>query len=105
MSDVFIVCGESGEYSAWTHWVVRAFTTEAGAQAFVDAAQAYVAGNPPAEAYPFYTGSAEYEAWLVRAAAWIKARRDYFTLNTYDTKMDDGVIYSIEQVPMGSEAP
>lgn len=108
MADAFVVCGESGEYSGWAHWVVRVLPSEADALAFVKAAEAYVKAAPfpfPPFAEPGQPGHAEYKEAMRAFAKRHAARKRYFAVNPYDTKMDDTVTYSIEQVPMGALAP
>lgn len=113
---IFVVCGESGIYSDWSHWTLKAFRTEAAARAYADRLDAYVAAQPrwagverPSGmrvTIPLDPGRTTY--WDIedttqatydeRRLDWDRERDAYFTANPYDTKMSHDAAYSVEQV-------
>jgi hypothetical protein len=116
---IFVVCGESGEYSDWAHWTLKAFRTEAAARAYADCLDAYVAAQPRWSGLdrpfgmrvtiPLDPGMTAY--WEVedttqptydaRRQEWWRDRDAYFTANPYDAKMSHDAAYSVEQVEWG----
>jgi hypothetical protein len=97
MNTIYLVMGESGEYSDWRQWPVRAFQTEAAADAHAAAATAWskerqeefvrrrqAIGPQPRYSFPL---SAEGEAWNERFRpiyAWYSSQH-----NPYDPDSDN----------------
>jgi hypothetical protein len=89
MDTIYLVMGESGEYSDWQQWPVRAFATEAAADAHAAAANAWnkeiqeeilrreaALGPRPTYSFPL---SDEGKTWIERvrpAYDWYKSQRN-----------------------------
>jgi hypothetical protein len=109
MNTIYLVMGESGEYSDWQQWPVRAFATEAAATAHAAAANAWnketqeeilrreaALGPRPTYSFPL---SAEGKAWSERfkpVYAWYTSQRNP---HDPDNENPQAARYSVWPVP------
>ena len=114
---VFVVVGESGEYSGREHWLVRAFLTEVEANEFRDKCEAFTKTSPPEEpqvrrwagsyvrwpepnpeTYDDWLKTPEHKVWQ----DYYKATRVYWVSGP-DPEADSDAVYRIDQIPLGQE--
>ena len=102
MDRIYLVQGSSGEYSDWREWPVRAFETQAEADACVKACEEAARTRPtrPQHAYP--TTAANRDAWQLAHAQWAPKVRAHIAASPDDSMPEnDAVDYSVAEVPFG----
>lgn len=100
MDRVYLVTGESGEYSDYSTWPVRAFDTEGEARDYVEVCEAAAKARPK---HPGWSGTREEnEAADLR---W-RERLTAFIATCPDDQMPrrDAVYYNYQTVPFGLES-
>lgn len=121
MTAVYVVVGESGEYSAHEQWSVRAFATEIEATEFIARCEAYNKTEPtgptdirhrnsnpythwpaetPVETYAQWEAAPDGQRWATHQGA---VRAFWAAAPDTSGKSDGSVIYRIDTVPFGKE--
>ena len=125
MTTVYVVVGESGDYSSRSEWLVRAFATENEATEFVAVCEAHLLARPDVPVpYPrSWPGSYQYwpagdvGTYEQQRAAWLaipenaaevrrwddyqESLRNHWAAGPDDQASDKDTTYRIDTVPFG----